>query len=92
METEANLLCVPMAALAEDGTNPAEGDTVEATIKATFVRSEGDNAYIKLTEVNDQPVEDESMETDGGADDQGMDTEGSAIRGRAEQSDQENGY
>jgi hypothetical protein len=48
--------CVPLAALAIDGTPPSVGDEVEFTARARIERIEGDEAYIKTTSVNNTPV------------------------------------
>lgn len=47
--------CVPLKALAIDGTPPAVGDEVDYTTKGKVARVEGDKAYITPTEVNGEP-------------------------------------
>jgi hypothetical protein len=53
--------CVPVAALALDGTAPAEGDDVTYTVKGTVTRIEGDCAYVKPSSINDEPVKEKEV-------------------------------
>ncbi len=48
--------CVPLAALAVDGTAPAAGDAVEYTVRGQLARSAGDHAYITPESINDEPA------------------------------------
>ena len=48
--------CVPLAALAVDGTNPAAGDAVEYKVQGKIARIDGDHAYVTPETINDQPA------------------------------------
>lgn len=56
METAEKDHCVPVSALAMEGTAPAEGDEVTYTVRGTVARIEGGEAYIKPMTVNDEPA------------------------------------
>lgn len=56
MPAEGGEQCVPLTALAVDGTNPAEGDEAEVKARVKITRVEGDKAYIQLAEVNGEAV------------------------------------
>jgi hypothetical protein len=51
---------VPLDLLAEDGVPPAEGDQVSYSVDGTVQSVDAENATIKLTAINGQPVSDES--------------------------------
>lgn len=74
-------LPVPLSALAqpddaEKMQTPGEGDSVSLQVDATIVRIEGETAYVKVTSVNGNSLEDEAAETPGAADE----TEGNDLR------------
>ena len=47
---------VPLAALAVDGTPPAEGDEVSFTVSGRIVSTDGQMAQVEVATINDQPV------------------------------------
>lgn len=62
----SNEQCVPTAALAIDGTAPAQGDEVEYTVRGRIARVEGGKSYVTPETINDQPaaVEEEKSPED----------------------------
>lgn len=77
--------CVPVAALAVDGTAPAAGDEADVTGKIRVTAVEGDKAYFELAEVNGEavsndsaaaPAEEDPMEAAQKADDEESELEG----------------
>ena len=60
---------VPLDLLSEDGTPPAEGDSVSYSVDGTVQSVDAEDATVKITAVNGQPV-DESA-SDEASEDQG---------------------
>lgn len=56
--------CVPVSALAMEGTAPEVGDEVTYTVRGTVARIEGAEAYIKPMTVNDEPMPEKRTEMD----------------------------
>jgi hypothetical protein len=54
---DQDALCVPVAALAVDGTNPEAGDMVTISVAAEVLRVEGDCAYVRVETANGEPVQ-----------------------------------
>ena len=60
-------VAVPLKSLAqpddkEQVQTPTEGDAVNFTVDATVTRIEGDTAFVKVSAVNGNPVDDEAAE------------------------------
>lgn len=55
-ESAEKLHCLPVAALAVDGTTPEVGDSVEYTVKGRVSRIEGAEAYVMPETVNGEPA------------------------------------
>jgi len=53
----ADDICIPSVALAVDGTEPAEGDEVEFTVKGTVTSSADGRTHVKPSTVNGEPVD-----------------------------------
>ena len=49
--------CVPLAALAVDGTPPEIGDDVDYTVRGKIARIAEECAYVTPSTINDQPAE-----------------------------------
>jgi len=64
---QAGEVAVPLKSLAqpddkEQVQTPAEGDAVTFTVDATVTRIEGETAYVKVSAVNGNPIDDEAAE------------------------------
>jgi len=55
-ESSEKLHCLPVSALAVDGTTPEVGDSVEYTVKGRVSRIEGSEAYVMPETVNGEPA------------------------------------
>lgn len=89
-------ICVPLSALAQPDAGdqlqtPEEGDTVTMQVDATVDRIEGDNAYIKPTAINGNPIANPGRKSaaspaaddDGQSSDEADAAEGQALRNEA---------
>lgn len=56
---------VPLDLLSEDGTPPAEGDSVSYQVDGTVTAVDAEDATIKITAVNGQPVNESASEEAG---------------------------
>ena len=65
---------IPLDLLSQDGVPPEQGDSVSFSVDATVSSVDAEDATVKITAVNGEPV-DESP-TDEAAEDQGEDTGG----------------
>jgi len=88
MKNTSNTLCVPLASLSLPGSGgsdvpPGVGDEVDFTGKGKVDRIEGDNAYLTVTTVNDQPVNADAAT----ADEPDLDDEEGAMRADAAKTD-----
>lgn len=77
--------CVPLKVLAQPDDQdqmqtPAVGDTGSATVDYTVTKIDGDNAYIKVSAINGQPLDGSDAET---APDDSVDESGDAQEGQA---------
>jgi hypothetical protein len=81
---EKCVVSVPVAALALDGNNPAEGDEVDFKGTGRVVSIDGDTATIELATINDADV------TEGP--EPGEDTEDAAMRDAASKADANPNY
>lgn len=84
--------CLPLSMLAqpdaqEQMQTPAVGDSGTMTVDYTVTRVEGDNAYIKPSAINGQPIGPEEGEGTPGEEDQDA-QEGSDLRDQAQQMSQ----
>jgi len=55
-ESTEKLHCLPVSALAVEGTMPEVGDSVEYTVKGRVSRIEGTEAYVMPEMVNGEPA------------------------------------
>ena len=79
--------CLPLSMLAQPDEQdqmqtPSVGDTGSMTVDYTVTRIEGDNAYVKPTAVNGQPIPEEARQPTPEDEDQ---AEGDSLRNEAEQ-------
>jgi hypothetical protein len=62
--TSGNYICkVPVNSLAEDGTPPEEGDTVQYSVEGTVQSISGPTATVKIDSINGEPVSEEASES-----------------------------
>jgi hypothetical protein len=63
---------VPLDLLAQDGVPPEQGDSISASIEGTVQSTDAEDAVVKITSVNGEPVDespaDEAAEDQGGPD------------------------
>jgi hypothetical protein len=55
---------VPLDSLEQDGTPPAEGDSVSFSVDGTVQSIDGDNATVKIEAINGDPTSGEQDESD----------------------------
>jgi hypothetical protein len=62
--TSGSYICkVPVNSLAEDGTPPEEGDTVQYSVSGTVQSISGPTATVKIDSINGEPVSEEGAES-----------------------------
>lgn len=52
---------LPLAALAVEGTSPAEGDEVSFTVRGRLSSVSGESGEIEITSINDEPLPEAAM-------------------------------
>ena len=62
--SDADTLTVPLEVLEMDGSNPSEGDEVDAQIQAKVVSIKSGKAVIEITHVNGEPLDDGDQDDD----------------------------
>jgi hypothetical protein len=62
--TSGSYICkVPVNSLAEDGTPPEEGDSVQYSVEGTVQSISGPTATVKIDSINGEPVSEEAAES-----------------------------
>lgn len=54
---------VPVNSLAEDGTPPEEGDSIQCSVEGTVQSVTGNTATVKIDSINGEPVSEEAAES-----------------------------
>ena len=70
-DDEDSTCTIPIDSLEQDGTPPEQGDSVSFSVDGTVQSIDGDNATIKITAVNGEPVGETDQDENAEDQDQG---------------------